>query len=75
MTGTIARIIDRGFGFIHDDHKVTYFFAARECYSPFDSLKTGDAVAFDEGIDDTGKGPRAIRVARLVDLDTEEHNG
>jgi cold shock CspA family protein len=67
MVGKISRVLRLGYGFLISDGE-TFFFVSRECYSRFETLKHGDAVAFDVGIGNK-KGRRAIRVARLIDLE------
>lgn len=64
MTGKIARVTDRGFGFITPDNgDKDVFFHAKDLAEglTFDSLKDGDAVTFD--ISDGPKGPAATNVA------------
>ncbi|NCN52707.1 cold shock domain-containing protein [Candidatus Parcubacteria bacterium] len=65
MTGKIARLTDRGFGFITpdgDDKDV--FFHARSLSEGllYDDLKEGEAVTFD--LENGPKGPSAANVAR-----------
>ena len=62
MTGKIARVTDRGFGFITPDEgdKDLFFHAKDLIEVEFDEVKEGDAVTFDvEG----PKGPSATNVA------------
>ena len=66
MKGTIARLTDRGFGFItpeggSEDGK-DIFFHARSLVEGvmYDSLKEGDTVSYD--LEDGEKGPAAINV-------------
>ncbi|WP_371068328.1 cold-shock protein, partial [Salmonella enterica] len=49
MKGTIARLTDRGFGFITpEDGSKDVFFHAREVKNvQYNDLKEGDAVTFD----------------------------
>jgi cold shock CspA family protein len=61
-------MLPKGFGFLLDDRNVSWFFVARECWSPFDSMHPGDKVAFDKGVGNE-KGPRAIRVGKVSDLE------
>jgi len=64
MTGKIARVTDRGFGFITPDSgEKDVFFHAKDVQGvEFNDLKEGDAVSFD--IVDGPKGPAAANVAR-----------
>ena len=64
MKGTIARVTDRGFGFITPENgDKDIFFHANELNGiTFDELHEGDAVTFDLA---TGrKGPAATTIAR-----------
>ncbi len=65
MTGKIARLTDRGFGFITPDEGDTekdLFFHARSLVEGvmYDSLKEGDSVSYD--LEDGEKGPAAVNV-------------
>jgi CspA family cold shock protein len=62
-TGTIARLVgDRGFGFVRDEQGKEYFFHHTAVQGgTFDSLREGQAVAFDQEAD-RGKGDRAVNV-------------
>lgn len=64
MTGKIARVTDRGFGFITPDSgEKDVFFHAKDVEGvEFNDLKEGDAVNFD--IVDGPKGPAAANVTR-----------
>ncbi len=64
MTGKIARVTDRGFGFITpDDGQKDVFFHAKDLQDvEFNDLKEGEAVTFE--IVDGPKGPAAANVAR-----------
>jgi CspA family cold shock protein len=64
MTGKIARVTDRGFGFITpDDGQKDVFFHAKDLNGvEFNDLKEGEMVTFD--IVDGPKGPAAANVAR-----------
>ena len=63
MTGKIARLTDRGFGFITpDDGEKDVFFHANELQgATFNDMQEGDAVTFE--IKDGPKGPAATNVA------------
>ena len=62
MTGTIARITDRGFGFITpaEGDKDVFFHAQNLVDVTFDELREGDAVTFE--IEEGDKGPAAVNV-------------
>lgn len=64
MKGKIARLTDRGFGFITPDEggSKDLFFHARSLANGvmYDSLKEGDAVMYD--VEEGDKGPAAVNV-------------
>lgn len=62
--GTIARLTDRGFGFIKvDGQEKDIFFHSKELVNAqFDELREGDKVTFD--IAESPKGPNAVKVNR-----------
>ncbi len=62
--GTIARLTDRGFGFIsREGESKDLFFHANELQDvDFNDLREGDSVTFD--VADGPKGPNAINVTR-----------
>lgn len=63
MKGKIARLTDRGFGFITpDEGDKDLFFHARSLAEGivYDSLKEGDVVEFD--VEQGDKGPAAVNV-------------
>ena len=64
MTGKIARVTDRGFGFITpEDGQKDVFFHAKDLNDvEFNDLKEGETVTFD--IVDGPKGPAAANVSR-----------
>lgn len=64
MTGKIARVTDRGFGFITpDDGEKDVFFHAKDVVEvEFNDLQEGDAVTFD--VEEGPKGPAAANVAK-----------
>ncbi len=64
QTGRIARITDRGFGFIKiDGQEKDLFFHSKELVGvTFDSLREGDLMTFE--VADGPKGPSAVRVSR-----------
>lgn len=64
MEGTIARLTDRGFGFIsREGEEKDLFFHANELQGvDFNDLKVGDTVTFE--VTDSPKGPSATKVAK-----------
>lgn len=66
MQGTIARVTDRGFGFITpaDGEKDVFFHANELAGVMFDELREGDAVTYE--IVDGPKGPAATNVQRAA---------
>ena len=64
MTGTIARLTDRGFGFIKpaEGDKDVFFHARSLVDVMYDDLREGDAVTFE--VEEGPKGPSAIEVKR-----------
>ncbi len=65
QTGTIARLTDKGYGFISVEGKEKdLFFHSNELQGvAFDSLNEGDKVQFD--VVDGQKGPSATNVSRV----------
>lgn len=64
--GTIARLTDKGFGFIKvDGQEKDLFFHSNELDGvSFDELREGDKVTFE--VADSPKGPNAIKVSRVA---------
>lgn len=64
MKGTIARVTDRGYGFIKPEEgdKDVFFHAHSLTDMSFDDLREGDAVTYE--VEDGPKGPSAMNVAR-----------
>lgn len=64
MQGTIARLTDRGFGFITpaEGDKDVFFHARSLVDVMFDDLREGDAVTFT--LEEGDKGPSATDVQR-----------
>jgi CspA family cold shock protein len=61
--GKIARLTDRGFGFISQDAGEDLFFHSSALVNgAFDSLRRGDTVEFDKEQDTRGRGERAVNV-------------
>ena len=60
--GTVAKMTDKGFGFIKRDGEAKdLFFHSNELQNvSFDELREGDAVTFEVG--DSPKGPNAVNV-------------
>ena len=65
QTGTIARLTDKGFGFIKvEGREKDLFFHSNELVGvTFDSLREGDQVSFE--VADSPKGPNAIKVSKV----------
>lgn len=64
MKGKIARLTDKGFGFISvEDEEKDLFFHSNELVDvSFDELKEGDAVTFEKA--EGPKGPNATQVKK-----------
>lgn len=62
--GTIARLTDKGFGFIsREGQEKDLFFHMNELTNvKFDELREGDKVTFE--VAESPKGPNAIKVSR-----------
>jgi cold shock protein len=63
--GTIARLTDRGFGFIkRDGQEKDLFFHSKELVGiTFEELREGDKVTFE--VAESPKGPNAIKVSKI----------
>ena len=63
--GTIARVMDKGYGFIkYEGSEKDLFFHMNELQgSEFDDLKEGDEVTFE--VSEGDKGPNATNVTRV----------
>ncbi|HCM43892.1 TPA: cold-shock protein [Candidatus Kaiserbacteria bacterium] len=63
--GTIARLTDKGFGFIaREGQEKDLFFHSNELVGvSFDELREGDKVTFE--VAESPKGPNAIKVSRV----------
>ena len=63
--GTIARVMDKGYGFIKsDESEKDLFFHMNEVQNAeFDDLKEGDEVEFE--ISEGQKGPQATKVSKV----------
>jgi len=63
--GTIARLTDKGFGFIKiEGNEKDLFFHSNELLNvKFDELREGEKVSFEVG--ESPKGPNAIKVSRV----------
>lgn len=66
QTGTIARLTDRGFGFIkvEGQEKDLFFHSKELANAKFDELREGDTVSFE--IAESPKGPNATKVSKVV---------
>lgn len=64
MTGTIKKIMDKGFGFIavEGQSKDIFFHSNSLVGVAFDDLREGDNVTFE--IEESPKGPNAVNVQR-----------
>ena len=65
QTGTIARLTDKGFGFIkREGQERDLFFHSNELVGvSFDELREGDKVTFE--VAESPKGPNAVKVSRV----------
>ncbi|MBI5457141.1 cold shock domain-containing protein [Candidatus Kaiserbacteria bacterium] len=65
QTGTIARLTDKGFGFIsREGQEKDLFFHSNELVGvSFDELREGDKLTFE--VADSPKGPNAVKVSRV----------
>ena len=65
QTGTIARLTDKGFGFIkREGQEKDLFFHSNELVgTTFDSLREGDTLSFE--VADSPKGPNAVKVSKV----------
>ena len=63
--GTIARLTDKGFGFISiEGQEKDLFFHSNELVGvSFDELREGDTLSFE--VADSPKGPNAVKVSRV----------
>ncbi|MDO8551956.1 MAG: cold shock domain-containing protein [bacterium] len=66
QTGTIARLTDKGFGFIkREGQERDLFFHSNELVGvTFDELREGDTLTFE--VADSPKGPNAVKVSKVV---------
>lgn len=66
QTGTIARLTDKGFGFIkREGQEKDLFFHSNELVGvSFDELREGDTLTFE--VADSPKGPNAVKVSRAA---------
>jgi CspA family cold shock protein len=64
--GTIARLTDKGFGFIkRDGVEKDLFFHSNELVGvSFDELREGDTLTFE--VAESPKGPNAVKVSRVA---------
>lgn len=65
QTGTIARLTDKGFGFIkREGQEKDLFFHSNELVGVrFDELREGDTLSFE--VADSPKGPNAVKVSKV----------
>ncbi len=72
--GTIARLMDRGFGFIKTEEGGDFFFHRNELEGvEFNNLREGQAVEFEKGQGRDGR-PAAVKV-RLAETQVEDAGG
>ena len=72
--GTIARLMDRGFGFIKTEQEGDLFFHRNELEGvEFNSLSEGQEVEFEKGQGRDGR-PAAVKV-RLAETQVEDAGG
>ena len=61
--GTIARLTDKGFGFIkREGEERDLFFHSNDTNGEFDNFQEGDTVSFD--VEEGQKGPNAVNVVK-----------
>jgi CspA family cold shock protein len=64
--GTIARVTDRGFGFIQQEHGEDLFFHSSALQNvTFDEIRRGDVVEYTTEADTRGRGTRAVNVRKI----------
>ena len=65
--GTIARVTDRGFGFIQQEQggEDLFFHSSALVGVTFDELQRNDAVQYDAEPDPRGRGNRAVNVQKI----------
>ena len=66
QTGTIARVTDKGFGFIKPDEEGArdlFFHASSLVDVEFNNLREGDKVSFES--ENGPKGPNAVKVTKI----------
>ena len=65
MTGTIKRLMDKGYGFIasDDSDKDVFFHSTAVKDGAFEELREGDKVTFE--MQETDKGVNAVDVAKV----------
>ena len=65
QTGTIARLTDKGFGFINvEGREKDLFFHANELVNvQYTELREGDKVSFE--VAESPKGPNAVKVSKI----------
>lgn len=66
QTGIIARLTDKGFGFIkiEGQDKDLFFHSNELLNARFDELREGDSVSFEVG--ESPKGPNAVKVSKVA---------
>ncbi len=66
--GTIARVTDRGFGFIKQEQggEDLFFHTSALVGVTFDELRRDDVVEYDSEPDSRGRGNRAVNVRKVA---------
>lgn len=66
QTGTIAKLTDKGFGFIKiEGQEKNLFFHSKDLVDvAFDALREGDTLSFD--VAESPKGPNAVNVSKAA---------
>ena len=65
--GTVARVTDRGFGFIQQEaeREDLFFHSSALVNTSFDEIRRGDRVEYDVEADPRGRGNRAVNVRKI----------
>ncbi|HWE60214.1 MAG TPA: cold shock domain-containing protein [Chloroflexota bacterium] len=65
--GTIARVTDRGFGFVQQEQggEDLFFHSSALQNVSFDDIRRGDSVEYDIEADPRGRGNRAVNVRKI----------
>lgn len=65
--GTVARVTDRGFGFIQQEQggEDLFFHSSALQNMTFDDIRRGDVVEYEAEADPRGRGNRAVNVRKI----------